>query len=271
MSYSPMYEVWRVSDEAGLFEVLLDLGYSENYPLASHPWFFGIRVPMAKAEGNGMPAEEEAARLDLVESRIREATRPRDGIYIGRREGQRNRDLVFYFPARPRGLEERIRASIGMEILFISRADQEWEGYEQLLPGPKEWRSMEDLREIGELLDRDTNPRLTHDVIHRVETHLKKGADALVQFMEKLELEEVSVTGERPELIVTGIQRTPLDPEAILEVSYLLEKTAPKAKAEYLGWLAEPVGVGAMGDDEDDDDDDLDFGDDFDFGDDDDF
>ncbi|PKN55609.1 MAG: hypothetical protein CVU56_20425 [Deltaproteobacteria bacterium HGW-Deltaproteobacteria-14] len=244
MAYTPMYEMWRMVVEGAPFDVMLDLGHGEDYPLVTHPWFFGVRIPMTNRNEDGLPSEEEAARLDLVENRVRETLRSRDGVYVGRRTGMGNRDLLIYFPVRPRGLEDRIRASIGMEILFISRADPRWEGYQQLLPGEKDWRSIEDAKLIAGLLNANTDPKAEHHLEHSVETSLNKGAEALVGLMEKLELDDVAVEGERPALIVRGTQRTMLDPEQILRVSWVLEQKAPKARGTYLGWQAEIVPLG---------------------------
>jgi len=241
MAYTPMYEMWRVVVEGAPFDVMLDLGHGEDFPLTTHPWFFGVRIPMTNRDENGLPSEEEAARLDAVENRVRETLRSRDGVYVGRRTGMGNRDLLIYFPGRPRGLEDRIRASIGMEILFISRADPRWEGYQQLLPGEKEWRSIEDGKLIAGLVNASSDPDAVHTLEHTVETSLNKGAEALVKLMEKLELEDVVVEGERPSLRVHGVQRTTLDPTEILRVSWVLEQKAPKARGAYLGWQAEIV------------------------------
>lgn len=247
MAYAPMYEKWRVEVGDAIYEVLLDLGHGEDFPLRTHPWFFGIRIPMTNRNADGLPSEEEEDRLNAVENRIREVTKQRDGIYVGRRQGQGNRDLLFYFPRRPTGLDDRIRASMGTELLFISRDDSGWKGYEQLLPGPREWRRIEDGRIIDKLLEQNSDPKVEHRVMHRVSTTIQKGAEALAELMKKLELEDVDIVGKKPELIVVGIQKTTLDAENILKVSFVLESKADKAKGRYIGWTAEPTGDGGGG------------------------
>jgi hypothetical protein len=263
MAYAPMYEIWRTTVGEVVFEVALDLGHGEDYPLRTHPWFFGIRIPMTNKNADGLPSEEEAERLDAVENRIREVAKQREGIYVGRRQGQGNRDLLFYFPRRPTGLDERIRASMGTEILFISRDDSAWKGYEQLLPGPREWRRIEDGRIIAKLLEQNADAKAEHLVMHRVSTTIQKGAEALAELMKKLELSDIQVVGKKPDLIVVGVQKTSLDPENLLKVSFVLESKSDKAKGRYLGWIAEPVGDGGGAsnaiDDLDFDVDDLDF------------
>lgn len=247
MAYAPMYEMWKVMVGDLPFEVMLDLGHGEDFPLRSHPWFFGIRVPMTNKNAEGLPSDEEEERLNAVENRIREVTKQRDGIYVGRRQGQGNRDLLFYFPRRPNGLDDRIRASMGTELLFISRDDAGWKGYEQLLPGPREWRRIEDGRIIAKLLEQNSDPKAEHRVMHRVGTTITKGAEALMELMKKLELEDIQTVGKKPDLIVVGVQKTALDPENILKVSFVLESKADKAKGKYLGWTAEPTGDGGGG------------------------
>jgi hypothetical protein len=202
---------------------------------------------MTNKNADGLPSEEEEERLNAVENRIREVTKQRDGIYVGRRQGQGNRDLLFYFPRRPTGLDDRIRASMGTELLFISRDDSAWKGYEQLLPGPREWRRIEDGRIIAKLLEQNSDPKVEHKVMHRVSTSIQKGAEALAELMRKLELEDVGIVGKKPELVVVGVQKTSLDPENILKVSFVLESKADKAKGKYLGWVAEPTGDGGGG------------------------
>ena len=247
MAYATMFEVWRGMVGDQIFEVLLDLGHGEDFPLRTHPWFFGIRVPMTNKNNDGLPSEEEEDRLNAVENRIREVTKSRDGIYVGRRQGQGNRDLLFYFPRRPTGLDDRIRASMGTELLFISRDDSAWKGYEQLLPGPREWRSIEDTRIIAKLLEQNSDPKVEHKVMHRVSTSMSKGAEALVELFKKLELVDIDIVGKKPDLIVVGVQRTTLDVENILKVSFQLESRADKYKGKYLGWIAEPTGNGGGG------------------------
>jgi len=241
MAYTPMYEMWRINVDGAPYDVMLDLGHGEDYPLATHPWFFGVRIPMMGKNDSGLPSPEELARLDAVENRIRDAIRARDGTYVGRRTGQGNRDLLSYFPARPRGLDDRMRASIGMELLFISRSDPRWEGYQQLLPGPKEWRSIEDAKIIDRLLAAETDPNAQHVLEHVVETSSAKGAEALAGLMRKLELDEIRKEGDGP-ILVAGVQRTTLDPDKILRVSWILESKSPKGRGRYLGWSADPVG-----------------------------
>ncbi|MBL8783764.1 MAG: DUF695 domain-containing protein [Deltaproteobacteria bacterium] len=263
MAYATMYELWRTTVGEAIFEVLLDLGHGEDFPLRTHPWFFGIRIPMTNKNADGLPSEEEEDRLNAVENRIREVAKSREGLYVGRRQGQGNRDLLFYFPKRPNGLDDRIRASMGTELLFISREDGAWKGYEALLPGPREWRRIEDSRIIATLLEKNSDPKAEHAVMHRVSTTIQKGAEALAELMKKLELSDVDIVGKKPDLIVVGVQKTALDADNILKVSFVLESKADKAKGKYLGWIAEPVGNGGGAssavDDLDFDADDLDF------------
>lgn len=247
MAYTPMFEMWRTTQGEMIFEILLDLGHGEDFPLRGHPWYFATRMPMTNRNAEGLPSDEEEERLNTVENRIREVAKSREGLYVGRRQGQGNRDLLFYFPRRPQGLEDRIRASMGTEILFISRDDSKWQAYEQLLPGPREWRRIEDGRIIARLLEENADVKVEHDVVHRVSTTIQKGAEALVGLFEKLELRDIATTGTKPNLIVSGVQKTALDPENLLKVSFVLESKADKAKGKYLGWTAVPRGEGGGG------------------------
>ncbi len=236
-----MFERWQAEEDDLRFWILLDLGQLEHYPLATHSWFFGVRVPMAEKTDDGLPSELEERRLNAVENRIREKARERDGLYVGRRTGGSNRDLLFYFEVKPRGLDERIRASIGMEILFISRADPDWQGFEALLPTPRQYRQIEDWKTVDALLNAGAHPNATHQIEHRVLTSSPKGAEALAKLMGKLELDNVEVTGAKPALSVTGLQLAALvDIEPINRVSYILETKSPKARGEYEGWTASP-------------------------------
>lgn len=241
MPYSPMFERWRVDLDGHRYDILLDLGRGESYPLRSHPWFFGVRIPMADRKEDGTPPHTELIRLNAVENRIREFARARDGMYVGRRTGDGNRDLMFYFEVRPRGLEDRIRASVGLEILFISRADPRWQGYEQLLPSERDWRQIEDLKIVDALINADANPELAHRIEHVVETSSAKGAEALAKLFTKLELDDVTIDSEGPAITVSGIQIARLeDIEAITRVSFILENKAPKARGDYKGWTSNP-------------------------------
>jgi len=236
-----MFERWQAEEDEFRFWILLDLGRLEEYPLDSHSWFFGVRIPMAEKSEDGLPSDLEERRLNAVENRIREKVRERDGIYVGRRTGGGNRDLLFYCEVKPRGLEERIRASIGMEILFISRPDPDWMGYEALLPSPRQYRQIEDWKTVDALLNAGAHPNATHQIEHRVSTSSPKGAQALAKLMEKLELDAIEVTGSKPDLVVTGLQMAALvDIEPINRVSYILENKSPKARGEYEGWSANP-------------------------------
>ncbi len=240
MAYASLYEMWRRVDDGVSYDIVLDLGYAEDFPLSEAPWFFGVRIPMADADEHGMPTPTEHQRLNLVENRIRELLRSRDGIYVGRATGARNRDLLFYLGERPSGLDDRIRASCGMEILFISRKDRDWQGYLSLLPQPREWRQIEDQKTIDALVELGTNPDHTHEVIHTVVTSSTKGAEALLKLYQKLELVDCASTGVRPEITVTGVQRTQLILDDIHRVAWILDSKAPKARGEYLNWTAEP-------------------------------
>lgn len=119
--------------------------------------------------------------------------------------------MLFYFPRRPTSLDDRIRASMGTELLFISRDDASWKGYEQLLPGPREWRSIEDARIIAKLLEQNSDPKVEHKVMHRVSTTMAKGAEALVELFKKLELVDIDTVGKKPELANRG-RRAAHDP-----------------------------------------------------------
>jgi hypothetical protein len=236
MAYAPMFELWRrVQDEAP-YDLVLDLGHGEDYPLTSHPWFFGVRIPLTQAEESGLPIPEEAERLNLVENRIREAVKVRDGMYVGRCTGAGARDLLFYVPAKPRGLEDRLRITVGTDILYISRPDPDWQGYESLLPEPREWRQMEDRRMLQEVLDDGFAPDEEHTLQHCVTTSSAKGAAALKGLFEKLQLTECKVTKQGSQHTVLGNQQTVLDLEEIHKVAWILESRSPKARGEYLGW-----------------------------------
>ena len=236
MAYAPMFELWRRLEGETPYDLVLDLGHGEDFPLRSHPWFFGVRIPLTQADEDGLPIPEESARLNLVENRIREAVKARDGMYVGRRTGAGARDLLFYMDAKPRGLEDRLRMTVGTDILYISRADPGWEGYESLLPEPREWREMEDRQLLQDVLDEGVDPEEIHRLIHRVATSSKKGAMALKGLFQKLGLQECKVIQEADSLVVLGVQLTELTLEDIHKVAWILESRSPKARGEYLGW-----------------------------------
>ncbi len=241
MAYAPMYESWRIVEEMTPIDILLDLGHGEDFPLRSHPWFFGVRLPMARPAEDGLPGAEEEHRLNLVENRIREVLREREGVYVGRRTGGKNRDLVFYMKIRPKGVEDRIRVSVGTEILFISRDDRKWKAYKSMLPGAREWRQIEDRKLVDGVLDLGAIEEALHEVVHRVGTPLAKGAIALERLFAKLELSDIRTTGTGKELVVQGTQQTTMEVEPIHHVSWILENKAPQARGAYMGWSAEPV------------------------------
>lgn len=234
--YAAMYELWQRLEEDVPFDIALDLGRAESYPLRSHPWFLGVRIPMTKSDEHGMAPAEEAERLNVVENRVRDLVKERGGLYVGRLTGGSNRDLLFYLDAKPRGLEERLRMTVGMELLFISRPDPKWQGYERLMPTPREFRQIEDRHLINELISDDVDPDELHTLLHRVETSSAKGAEALLKLFQKLELDNCTQHGERPKIVVSGTHQTPLEVETIHRVAWILESRAPKARGVYLGW-----------------------------------
>jgi hypothetical protein len=241
MAYAPMYETWRIAEEGLEIDVLLDLGHGEDFPLRSHSWFFGVRLPMARPNEDGLPGAEEEHRLNLVENRIREVIRERDGVYVGRRTGGGNRDLVFYMTERARAIEDRIRVSVGTEILFISREDRKWAAYGSMLPGAREWRQIEDRKLVDGVMDMGAIQEALHAVIHRVGTPIAKGAAALERLYAKLELTEIATTGTGKNLVVQGTQHSTMEVEPIHRVSWILENKAPQARGTYRGWTAEPI------------------------------
>ena len=236
MAYAPMFEMWRRMEDETPFDHVLDLGHGEDYPVADLTWFLGVRLPMTSHEKDGTASPEENARLNLVENRVRDIVKQRDGRYVGRRTGGGNRDLVFYLPGRPRGLEDRIRNTVGTEILFVSRPDPRWEGYESMMPDAREWRQIEDRRALQDLLNADIEPDTPHRLVHTVETSLPKGAEALLKLYAKLELIDCETAGKRPSIRVSGVQISTLSLDAIHRVSWILESRAPKARGAYLGW-----------------------------------
>ena len=238
MTHTPLFENWRVDLDGMPFDVTLDLAWGEAYPVRGAPWFFGVRVPMADRQEDGTPPRDEARRLDMVENRIRALLRGRDGIYVGRRTGGNNRDLLFYLPDRPRGVEDRIRASVGMEILFISRRDAGWMGYEQLLPTAKDWHQIDEQKRIEDLVAQGFEVDSVYEIVHTISTPIMKGAEALSRFCQKLELDGITIEGEAPNLRVTARHLIPLRADVVCDVSWLLLKKSPKAKGEYEGWEA---------------------------------
>lgn len=241
MDHMPMFESWRVRVEGMAFDIMLDLGHGEDYPVPDMSWFFGVRIPLVDRREDGLAHDTEAIRLDMVENRVRAFVRYREGHYVGRRTGANNRDLLFYMPERAGGLEDRIRASVGLEILFISRDDRNWQGYEQLLPNARDWRQIEDSKRLAELGLDECPPDEVYEIVHEVQSSLLKGAEALARLFEKLELDEVTISGDAPEIRVQGVQVATLDPELISRVSYVLASKAPKARGQYLGWTADPI------------------------------
>lgn len=240
MTYMPMFEMWRRHEDGALYDIVLDLGWGEDYPLEDLPWFFSVRIPLVRKRENGLPDAEESARLDQVENRVREFVRNRNGLYVGRRTGAGNRDLVFYMPERPRGLDERIRASVGTDLRFIDRDDRGWKAYESLLPSVREWRQIEDLKTIRALENADADPAKEHRVEHTVRVPGPKAAQAVLRMFDKLELEDASTHGEAPEIRCVGVQRTRLELESVHRMSWRLQLNVPKAKGAYEGWTADP-------------------------------
>ena len=236
MAYAPMFELWRRFEEDAPYDLVLDLGHGEDFPLRTHPWFFGVRIPLTQADEHGLPIPEEAERLNLVENRIREAVKARDGMYVGRRTGGGARDLLFYVDSKPRGLEDRLRMTVGTDILYISRPDPQWQGYESLLPEPREWREMEDRRLLIEVIEEGADPEALHRLIHRVETPSAKGALALKGLFEKLGLLECQVVKGSEGHTVVGTQECMLQLDDVHKVAWVLESRAPKARGHYLGW-----------------------------------
>ena len=236
MAYAPMFELWRRFEGEAPYDLVLDLGHGEDFPLKSHPWFFGVRIPLTQADEDGLPIAEEAERLNLVENRIREAVKARDGMYVGRRTGAGARDLLFYVDAKPRGLEDRLRMTVGTDILYISRPDPKWEGYESLLPEPREWREMEDRQLLQEILEDGVDPEQVQRLLHRVFTTSKKGALALQGLFQKLGLEDCAIEKDEGGLVVSGVQVCTLSLDEIHKVAWILESRSPKARGEYLGW-----------------------------------
>ena len=241
MAYTPMFESWRVRIDGRIFDVTLDLGRGEDYPLADRCWFFGVRVPMAAKQENGLPGPDEARRLDVVENRIRAIVKEREGLYVGRRTGAFNRDLLFYTASHARESEDRIRASVGLEILFISRPDSKWEGFDQLLPSAKDWQQIEEQKRIDKLANEGVDIDSPHRVTYSIAVSIRKGAEALARMLPKLDLADVEIDGEEPNLIVTGSHIVPMDAEMISKVTWVLVNKSPKARGDYLGWDAESV------------------------------
>ena len=126
--------------------------------------------------------------------------------------------------------------TVGTDILYISRPDPDWQGYESLLPEPREWRELEDRRVLQDLLDEGLDPEAEHRLIHRVATPSAKGAQALKGLFEKLSLVDCEVAGEGKKLTVVGVQECALDINEIHKVAWILESRAPKARGTYLGW-----------------------------------
>ena len=126
--------------------------------------------------------------------------------------------------------------TIGSHLMFISRADPQWIGYESLLPQPRELRQMEDRRLLQDYLDAGVEEGMDVIVMHRVLTSSPKGAAALVGLFEKLGLAENEYFGERPEITVIGFQQTLFELEPIHKVAWVLESKSPKARGEYEGW-----------------------------------
>ena len=126
--------------------------------------------------------------------------------------------------------------TVGTDIMYISRPDPEWQGYESLLPEPREWRQLEDRRLIQVLLDDAIDPDDSHRLIHRVGTSSPKGAEALKGLFETLQLCDCQIAGTGRKLTVVGVQETSLDLDAIHKVAWILESRAPKARGEYMGW-----------------------------------
>ena len=126
--------------------------------------------------------------------------------------------------------------TVGTDILYISRPDPKWEGYESLLPEPREWREMEDRQLLQELLEDGVDPEEVQRLVHRVMTTSKKGAVALQGLFEKLGLEECAVVKEDSALVVSGVQSCVLSLDEVHKVAWILESRSPKARGEYLSW-----------------------------------
>jgi hypothetical protein len=233
--------------------VCLDVGIAEDLDRLDLPDALRIRLAMKQVR-QGMPTDEEAARLSTIEDACKAAIEEAGGVYVGRITLAGQRFLLALVPAGAEALLAdiaEIAAATGYDIAPSVEPDPEKAIYwRDLWPSADDRQARRDRQVLEVLEEQGDDPSAERSVDHFAYFPDRTSAAAFADWLSASGYREVRITDRRdcPDapaddrpVLVTCIHRETMDPDAIGGHTLVLSRKARELGGEYDGWGAPVV------------------------------
>lgn len=227
-----------------LSSVVVDLAFGGSAEARVRPNAIIVRIRVDSIRENGMPAENQLVKLNIIEDRLVEKLAARlQAMYTGRYTKDGKRDFYFYSNDTSSYMIAVAEAldPFGVSWLAKAQTDTAYSNYFNVLyPAAKQLESMKNRRVVDELRKKGDvliAPRkVNHFIFFKTEQQRKAYAFAVQDngFTVENAGKEVGVTDRPFTLHISRIDK--VDNESIDKVTLYLWELALKYSAKYDGW-----------------------------------
>ncbi len=227
-----------------LSSVMVDLAFGGSTEARLRPNAIIIRIRVDSIRTNGMPAENQLKKLNIVEDRLVEQLTGRlQAMYTGRFTKDGKRDFYFYSNDTSNYRLAIAEVLDPMHISWLAKAqtDTGYSNYFNVLyPGGKQLESMKNRRVVDNLKEKGdvlTAPRkINHFIFFKTEKDRKEYAFTVQDngFTVENAGKEIGVNDRPYTLQISRIDK--VDYNSIDKVTLYLWELAVKYSAKYDGW-----------------------------------
>ena len=237
--------------------IFFDDGIAGDLDRLALPNALRIRVPMRHAR-NGLPTNEEAERLFVVEDLVKAAVDQAGGIYLGRITFSGYRCFHALVPVKDRYLSSRLSevgATTGYDLRSVVEPDPDKDVYwKELWPTEDDRRVMQDMKVLDALKNDGDEPTVERPVDHWISFADRHDAEAYGAWAAgngyvNLQVEDLRDRADyrpidRP-VCVRCVHRGPVLLNAVTQHTLALSRKARDLNGRYDGWETPVMRAGA--------------------------
>lgn len=184
-----------------LASIALDIGISEELPLAGMDWLVAVSVLLEQPVTGGFTSPEEYPILCEMEEKLASSVEKElGGVEVGRVTGGGTRDFLFYLPTINQVSEtvESVMSGFSHQYKIHQHEEPKWETYwEFLYPNPYQMHTIQNRHILERMIQQGDEPTISRRVDHFAYLPDEEKAKLFVAELEVLdEWQMVSMTFE---------------------------------------------------------------------------
>lgn len=243
--HQPDWDFYPTYIEDHIAVVALDLSFFDYAPLPKFPGLLHITLNYPHPDEEGLPSEQDADDLVVMEDALRELI---DGYYAGRITYDGARELFFYTEGN-QNPEEAISAILDrfreFDYNLELTADSAWKSYFELLfPEEREMQIIQSNRLLRYLQENNDKSNEVRPVIHWIYFESEKNRDKFIDSLdERFEVGDAEDSSQwgADSFSVQLIENSATDDDTIHATVLELFDLADLHHGAYDGWETELV------------------------------